>query len=67
VLKFLVGMIQSNANNQNATSVLNTATLMANGTVAHLSLVVPEQLAEQLFMPGAAKPRMKKLMPAPAQ
>jgi hypothetical protein len=67
VLKFLASMIQTNANNTTATSLLDTATLMANGPVAHISLIVPEQQAEQLFMPGAHKHGMKKLTPAPAQ
>jgi hypothetical protein len=66
VLKFFASMIQTNANNQTATSLLDTATFAANGLVAHISLVVPEQQAEQLFMPGGAgKPRAKR--PARAQ
>ena len=64
VLRFLASMIQGNANNPAATSLLDTASIMANGAVAHLSLVVPEQQAEQLFMPGAGKPKMKKLAQA---
>jgi hypothetical protein len=68
VLKFLASMIQSNANNQPAATLLSSATIAANGTVAHISLVVPEQQAEQLFIPG--KPGMHKVKrpaAAPAQ
>ena len=67
VLRFLAGMIQTNANNQTAASLLDTATFAASGAVAHISLVVPEQQAEQLFMPGAGKPRIRKPAPPPAQ
>jgi hypothetical protein len=65
VLKFVAGMIQSNANNQPAVSLLNSATFAANGTVAHISLVVPEQQAEQLFIPGhEGMHRLKRQTPA---
>jgi hypothetical protein len=73
VLKFLASMIQTNVIQTNgnapvATSLLDTATFLANGPVAHLSLIVPEQQAEQLFMQGgASKPKAKKPLPAPAQ
>jgi len=67
VLKFLVSMIQGDGSHPAATSILDTATMVANGAVAHLSLIVPEQLAEQLFIPGAHKAKMKRPSPAPAQ
>jgi len=71
VLKFVASMIQSHTTQGNPStpgaSLLDNATFTANGVIAHLSLVIPEQLAEQLFAPGAAKPRMKKLTPAAAQ
>jgi hypothetical protein len=68
VLKFFASMIQTNANNQTASSLLDTATFAANGSVAHISLIVPEDQAEKLFMPGGpGKPRVKRPAAAPAQ
>jgi hypothetical protein len=51
VIKFLVSLVQTNANNAKAASLANAASFTANGTVAHLSLSLPEQQAEQLFVP----------------
>lgn len=65
VLKFFASMIQTNANNQAATSLLDGATFTTNGPIAHISLIVPEQQAEKLFMPGTpGHPRAKR---SPAQ
>ncbi|MGH9557775.1 MAG: hypothetical protein ACRD30_00950 [Bryobacteraceae bacterium] len=53
VLKFFVGMIQNNAGNgpggQQFAALASAATFTANGPVAHISLAVSEQQAEQLF------------------
>ncbi len=54
VLKFIVGMIQSNANNTNISSIANNATFTVNGSTAHISVPIAEQTAEQLFMPQVA-------------
>jgi hypothetical protein len=68
VLKFLAGLIQTNGNNQTAATLLNSATFAASGTVAHISLVVPEQQAEQLFIPGkSGMHRLRRPAAAPAQ
>ena len=56
VLKFLTGMLQSNTQNNPAIgSLVNAASFTANGAVMHMSLSLPEQQAEQLFMPAAAR------------
>jgi hypothetical protein len=51
VLKFVVSLIQSNVNDQKVTTLANAATFAVNGSTAHISLSIPEQQAEQLFMP----------------
>lgn len=51
VLKFIVGMIQSNVNDQKVSSIANNATFTVNGSTAHISIPIAEQTAEQLFMP----------------
>jgi len=63
VLKFLVSMVQSNANNQAVNTVANAATFTANGATTHMSLSLPEQQAEQLFMlqgQGQSRPMRRK-------
>lgn len=56
VLKFLVSMIPTN--DPKVASLANAATFTVNGVTAHVSLVLPEQQVEQLFMPApAAKAR----------
>lgn len=53
VLKFVVSLIQSNANNENLSNIVNLATFTVNGSTAHISVPIPEATAEQLFMPQA--------------
>jgi hypothetical protein len=63
VLKFLASMISSNANNSTATGLINSASFTANGSTTHISLSIPEQQAEQLFMNGGspnARPARKR-------
>jgi hypothetical protein len=63
VLKFLVSMVQTNANSQPVTTLADGATFTANGATTHMSLSLPEQVAEQLFMAPAgsnARPARKK-------
>ena len=55
VLKFLVSMISTNANNQTATTLADAASFTVNGTTAHFSLNLSEQAAEQLFTPQPKK------------
>ena len=59
VLKFLVSMIQTQTgDNPTVTTLANAATFTVNGTVAHISLALSEQQAEQLLMiPAGAKSR----------
>jgi len=58
VLKFLTSMLQSNAQtNPGIGALVNSATFAANGAVMHMTLSLPEQQAEQLFMPAAARVR----------
>ena len=54
VLKFIVGMIQSNAKDANVSSIANNAIFTVNGSTAHISVPIAEQTAEQLFMPHMA-------------
>jgi hypothetical protein len=54
VLKFVVSLIQTNANDQKVSTIANEATFTVNGSTAHISVPVPEQQAEQLFMPHAS-------------
>lgn len=49
VLKFLVSMVPTNANNPAATTLADAASFTVNGTTAHLTLTLSEQQAEQLF------------------
>jgi hypothetical protein len=52
VLKFLVSLVQTNgATNPNAATLVNATNFSANGAIAHLTLSLPEQQAEQLFVP----------------
>jgi hypothetical protein len=58
VLKFVVSLIQSNANDPKATTLASAATFTVVGSTAHISLPIPEQQAEQLLMPhSGAKAR----------
>jgi hypothetical protein len=50
VLQFLVSMVQSNGNNPGAATLANAATFTTNGSTAQMTLTLPEQTAEQLFM-----------------
>jgi hypothetical protein len=61
VLKFLVSMLQNNAQNP-ASSLANQVQISTSGSTLNLSLSIPEQQAEQLFMPSAtaAKSGAKK-------
>jgi len=55
VLKFIVSMIAGNANTpSNVTSVASSAQFSVNGSTAHISLMLAENQAEQLLMPGNA-------------
>jgi glycine cleavage system regulatory protein len=55
VLKFLVSMLQSNAQNKPALGALaSSATFSINGAVMHLAMSLPEEQIEQLFVPGGA-------------
>jgi hypothetical protein len=55
VLKFVVGMLQTNAQNKPALGALaSSATFTVNGAVMHVAMSLPEQQIEQLFVPGAA-------------
>jgi len=49
VLKFLVSMVSTNANNASATTLADAANFTVNGSTAHLVLTLSEQQAEQLF------------------
>jgi len=58
VLKFFVSMIAGNANTpSNVTSVASSAQFSVNGSTAHISLMLAENQAEQLLMPGNAMKR----------
>jgi hypothetical protein len=61
VLKFLVSMIPST--DPKVASLAGSATFTVNGTTAHLSLSLPEQQVEQLFMPQAGS-KARKARPA---
>jgi hypothetical protein len=61
VLKFVVSMIPSS--DPKVASLANSATFSVNGTTAHLSLSLPEQQVEQLFMPEAGA-KARKARPA---
>ena len=67
VLKFFVSMIAGNANApSNVTSIATSAQFSVNGSTAHISLMLAENQAEQLLMPGnAIKHSVRK--PAAAQ
>jgi hypothetical protein len=55
VLKFFISMIAGNANTpSNVTSVASSAQFSVNGSTAHISLMLAENQAEQLLMPGNA-------------
>ncbi len=55
VMKFFVGMIAGNANAPaSVTSVATSAQFSVNGSTAHISLMLAENQAEQLLMPGNA-------------
>jgi hypothetical protein len=55
VLKFFVGMIAGNANAPSSvTSIATSAQFSVNGSTAHISLMLAENQAEQLLMPGNA-------------
>jgi hypothetical protein len=61
VLKFLVSMIPSS--DPKVASIASGATFTVNGATAHLSLSLPEQQIEQLFMPQTGA-KAKKARPA---
>lgn len=61
VLKFVVSMIPST--DPKVASIASTAVFSVNASTAHLSLALPEQQIEQLFMPQAS-PKAKKARPA---
>jgi hypothetical protein len=61
VLKFVVSMIPSS--DPKVASIASSATFTVNGTTAHLSLSMPEQQIEQLFMPSPGA-KAKKARPA---
>jgi len=61
VLKFVLSMIQSNANDPKVTSIASGATFTVNGSTAQISVPVSEQQVEQLFMPNAARARRMPL------
>jgi len=51
VLKFFLGLLQSNANSGGAAATLaQAAKITADGTMVHVSLEMPEKVVEQLFM-----------------
>lgn len=67
VLKFFVSMIAGNANAPaNVTSIATSAQFTVNGSTAHISLMLAENQAEQLLMPGNAMKRPAR-KPAAAQ
>ncbi len=49
VLKFLVSLVSTNANNAAATTLADAASFTLNGSTAHLTFNLSEQQAEQLF------------------
>jgi hypothetical protein len=57
----VVSMIPSS--DPKVASLANGATFSVNGTTAHLSLSLPEQQVEQLFMPEAGA-KARKARPA---
>jgi hypothetical protein len=61
VLKFIVSMIPSS--DPKVASIASSAVFSVNASTAHLSLALPEQQIEQLFMPQAS-PKAKKARPA---
>lgn len=64
VLKFIVSMIQTKANNSTVTTLADAATFTANGSTTHISLTLSEQQVEQLFMSAEnsdARRRVKKV------
>lgn len=61
VMKFFVSMIAGNANAPaSVTSVATSAQFSVNGSTAHISLMLAENQAEQLLMPGNAMKRAAK-------
>ena len=60
VVRFLAGMVQlnrdSDPNAQKVATMLDTLTLSTNDATMKLSLVVPEAMIEQLFVPGTKSP-----------
>lgn len=58
VLKFFVSMIAGNANTPSTvTSAASSAQFAVNGSTAHISLMLAENQAEQLLMPGKGMKR----------
>ena len=58
MLKFLAAMLQSNkSQNPQAAALLQSAQFTASGPVMRISLSVPEQQMEQLFVLPGAKPK----------
>lgn len=60
VVRFVAGLVQmnkdSNAEAQKVASLLDTMTLGVSGSAMNLSLSIPEDVVEKLFMPSGAKP-----------
>jgi hypothetical protein len=68
VLKFFISMIAGNANTPtNVTSIASSAEFAVNGSTAHISLMLAENQAEQLLMPGNAMKRPARKPPAANQ
>lgn len=57
VLQFLVGMLQSSQNNPGTANLAGATQFSINGSTAHMSLSIPEQQAEQLFMQDSTNTR----------
>jgi hypothetical protein len=62
--KFLVSMIQTNRDRNPgasaAATLADSAVFVANGSVANLTLSLPEQQLEQLLMPAGAAPKSRR-------
>lgn len=61
VLRFAIGMLQANQSqgkgSSGAQSIASAAQISANGSVAHVTLSLPEQQVEQMFLPSSAPPK----------
>lgn len=65
VVKFVAGLVQlnrdSNTETQKVASLLDTMTVSATGNTMQLSLSIPEDVIETLFMPHANRPAKAKV------